>query len=89
MVFVFTVLQVDETPMVMNCDRFMRSVEVRHYNVDGLKPIGGKADGEAQKRGVWYLDGMQWDKQQDAFYSDYHYCATYHDQLLSEAEGMA
>jgi len=87
--FVFTVLQVDETPMVMNCDRFMRSVEVGHYNVDGLKQVGSKADGEAQKRGVWYLDGMQWDKQQDAFYSDYHYCATYHDQLLSEAEGMA
>ena len=73
----------------MNCDRFMRHVAVEQYKVDGLKKVGGKADGEAQKGGVWYLDGMQWDKQQDAFYSDYDYCATYHDQLLSEAEGMA
>ena len=87
MVFVFAVLQVDETFMEMNCDRFMRHGVVGHYDVDGLKQVGGKIDGEAQKRGVWYLGGMQWDKQQGTFYSDYHYCATYHDELLSEAEG--
>ena len=69
----FFVLQVAKEPMVMNCDRFMRHVAVGQYKVDGLNKVGGKADGEAQKGGVWYLDGMQWDKQQDAFYSNYHY----------------
>ena len=58
--FVFKALQVDKIPMMMNCDRLMRSVGVGHYDADRLKHIGGKADGEAQKKGVWYQSVSRW-----------------------------